>query len=91
VTHAAGLHADAHLPRTGFGKFTPDNLKGSASGGNLYSTSKYGRHGELISCALDDGWGAEDALCSETTRKRAFLGEQAGDPDPGDLFKSSRG
>jgi hypothetical protein len=52
VTHAAGLHADAHLPRTGFGKFTLDNLKGSAWGGNLDGTAKYGRHSKFFSSAL---------------------------------------
>jgi hypothetical protein len=55
VTHAAGLHADAHMPRTGLGKFTLNNLKGSARGGYLYCTSRYRRHGKFFSCALDDG------------------------------------
>ena len=39
VTHAAGLHADAHLSRTRVRKLFLDQLEVSAGGGNLHGTT----------------------------------------------------
>ncbi len=55
VTNAAGLTRMRTCPGPGFGKLTLDNLKGSAGGGNLYGTAKYGWHDRFSPPPLDEG------------------------------------
>jgi len=52
VTNPAGLHANAHMARTGLRKFLLNEFEGAARGGDLHSTASNRRHGE-IPCALD--------------------------------------
>jgi hypothetical protein len=45
VADSAGLDADADMAGAGVGKFTLDDFKSSARGGDLYGTARYRWHG----------------------------------------------
>jgi hypothetical protein len=48
VTNSAGLHANAHMPRTGLGKFTLHQFKRTFGSSYLKGTTGNTRHGLVL-------------------------------------------